>query len=102
MNQESRNSFYAVLVFSVLLGSSLLAWGCLLAPQVQVVGFKGSHVVSSGDTLWRVAVKHYPELDPREAIHFIKRLNNMDQSDVYEGQVLDLPLLEKRRPRRGL
>ncbi|GEM_PF-1867092 len=50
------------------------------------------HVVLAGDTLWAIARSHAPEgMDIREYIYKLKNLNAMEQSVIYEGQVILLP-----------
>ncbi|WP_213414351.1 LysM peptidoglycan-binding domain-containing protein [Xylanibacillus composti] len=50
------------------------------------------HVVVAGDTLWALAQAHAPEtMDLRQYVHEIKVLNKMQQSVIYEGQVIWLP-----------
>lgn len=47
--------------------------------------------VEKGDTLWAIALKYYPQVDPRKTVAEIKRINNMKVSKIYPGQVLRLP-----------
>lgn len=48
-------------------------------------------LVEKGDTLWAIALKYYPQVDPRKTVAEIKRINNMKVSKIYPGQVLRLP-----------
>ncbi len=48
-------------------------------------------VVAPGETLWTIAARVNPEIDPRAVIEDIKALNVINGSDVYAGQVLLVP-----------
>jgi len=47
--------------------------------------------IEKGDTLWEIAIKHGQNKDPRVYIHEIKKLNNLESSNIYAGQELLLP-----------
>jgi membrane-bound lytic murein transglycosylase D len=52
--------------------------------------FRGSHVVSKGDTLWSVAIRY--QVDPQE----LAQENNMDLNEILSiGKVLKVPIIEK-------
>ncbi|MEF3352710.1 LysM peptidoglycan-binding domain-containing protein [Paenibacillus sp. GYB006] len=52
-------------------------------------------VVSTGDSLWSIALDHKPHhMDTREYVARIKQLNVMETSDIQTGQVLSLPHVE--------
>ena len=48
-------------------------------------------VVAPGETLWTIAARVNPEIDPRAVIDQIMSLNVIDGSNVYAGQVLLVP-----------
>jgi multidrug efflux pump subunit AcrA (membrane-fusion protein) len=48
-------------------------------------------VVAPGETLWTIAARVNPEIDPRAVIEEIKALNVIEGSEVYAGQVLLVP-----------
>jgi LysM repeat protein len=48
-------------------------------------------VVAHGETLWTIAARVNPEIDPRAVIEDIKSLNVIEGSEVYAGQVLLVP-----------
>jgi LysM repeat protein len=48
-------------------------------------------VVAPGETLWTIAARVNPEIDPRAVIEDIKALNVIEGSQVYAGQVLIVP-----------
>jgi len=43
------------------------------------------------DTLWRIAMRELPELDPYRAIDAIRSLNGLPNYTVHPGQHLKLP-----------
>jgi LysM repeat protein len=47
--------------------------------------------VESGDTLWSIATKYAPDVDPQEEITNIQNLNNLSSSNLEPGQRLALP-----------
>lgn len=50
--------------------------------------------VEPGDTLWSIADEYMPDdMDPREAVHLIIDANDIDGSQIYVGQELDVPVL---------
>lgn len=50
-----------------------------------------SITVSSGESLWQVALKVAPNTDPRDVIADIMSLNNLTSADLQPGQKLDIP-----------
>lgn len=48
-------------------------------------------VVAPGETLWTIAARVNPEIDPRAVIDQIMDLNVISGSNVYVGQVLLVP-----------
>jgi multidrug efflux pump subunit AcrA (membrane-fusion protein) len=48
-------------------------------------------VVAPGETLWTIAARVNPDIDPRAVIEEIKALNVIEGSEVYAGQVLLVP-----------
>lgn len=49
-------------------------------------------VAEPGDSLWSLASRVAPESDPRDVIYDMKRLNQLEQSDLVIGQELAIPL----------
>lgn len=48
--------------------------------------------VESGDSLWKIAKKYGPQdQDIRKTIYEIKKYNNLQDSYIYQGQVLKVP-----------
>jgi hypothetical protein len=48
-------------------------------------------VVQPGDTLWTIAVQHYPGDDTRARVDEIERLNNLASPAIEAGETLRLP-----------
>lgn len=48
-------------------------------------------VVSPGDTLWSIAKAARPTKDPRETIYDIKAMNLISGSQVFPGQIIQVP-----------
>ncbi len=65
----------------------------LLLARVAVGGTAGVQivVVQPGDTLWSIAVAHYPDADPRERVDAIERQNSLNGPQITAGESLQLP-----------
>ena len=50
--------------------------------------------VGYGDTIWDLAENYgNDKTDIREAVYNIKKLNNLNDSQIHEGQVLEVPII---------
>ncbi|NMB13108.1 MAG: LysM peptidoglycan-binding domain-containing protein [Firmicutes bacterium] len=49
-------------------------------------------VVSRGDTLWTIARKVKPGIDPRKTIYQIKQMNELESVNLKPGQTLIIPM----------
>lgn len=80
----------ALLTFVLLsLGSGAVVSALTTAPAVSS---GHSVVVRSGETLWQIAARELPGLDPREGIARIRTLNGMTAADMLvAGATLDIP-----------
>ncbi|MBK5252979.1 MAG: LysM peptidoglycan-binding domain-containing protein [Peptostreptococcaceae bacterium] len=48
--------------------------------------------VTYGDTLWDIADRTMPaDMDPRQAVYEISNLNDIDDGQIYPGQILIVP-----------
>ena len=47
--------------------------------------------VRPGETLWAIATRTAPEVDPRQTVAVLMDLNGLETSTVQAGQVLRLP-----------
>lgn len=59
----------------------------LVAAQQQ----SNSVVVKPGDTLWTIATREMPGLDPREAVVALREANGITGGEIVAGQRLQLP-----------
>lgn len=82
----------------VLISTTAVALVLLLSSAVQAMGDGPAPVdavdyrVRSGDTLWDIAVELGPaDRDPRETVHRIQEMNQLDGSMIQPGQVLEIP-----------
>lgn len=51
-------------------------------------------VVSPGESLWSIAVNHKPEsMDTRKYVSLLREVNQLNNSDIRAGDVLELPSL---------
>ena len=97
------NSASAPLRFVVLLTSLAVALLLLLTGPVlartddptsgAVVVTEVEHLVMEGDTLWGIASGYtLPGDDVRVFIHEIRATNGLENSEIYAGQVLRIPV----------
>lgn len=55
----------------------------------------GSYTVAPGDTLWSVAIKHYPPSeDPRVAVEAVRKVNGIEDYRIRPGERLEIPHVE--------
>jgi hypothetical protein len=52
-----------------------------------------AYVVEPGDTLWAIATRWAPGHDPREVVHLVVELNDLQTVSLVPGQRLTLPTL---------
>ena len=51
--------------------------------------------ISKGDTLWDIALEYMPEkYDVRKMIYNIKRINKMESSYIFPGDIIKIPIIE--------
>lgn len=73
--------------------------GVLSGPVAQAVGVGGSaeakrpqtYVVRPGDTLWAIARRSAPSVDPRLVVEAIASANRVDPGALVPGQQLSIP-----------
>lgn len=53
-----------------------------------------THQVISGDTLWTIAVEYYPNVDPRDVVGELRKINSLASATIYPNQILILPEVE--------
>ena len=79
--------------FSIIFTLSIIIFTTLFATNVY--GYKTPTykeiTVRSGDSLWAIALKYSNSSDIRKYIYEIKKVNNLETSDIYEGTQLKIP-----------
>ena len=73
--------------------------GSLSGPVANAVGVGGgadarsarTYVVRPGDTLWSIARRSYPSVDPRLVVGAIASANQVDPGALVPGQELSIP-----------
>ena len=90
---RSRHRSWLPGAWRVVLAAAFLILVSLLLAKVAVGGTAGvqSVVVQPGDTLWSIAVAHYPDADPRERVDAIERQNGLNGPQITAGESLQLP-----------
>jgi hypothetical protein len=88
--------FFITSVFAVI---SILLFTLLLNNKahssVYRVNYREIEVVE-GDTLWNIALNYLPEkTDIRKMIYDIKEFNEMDNSYIYPGDMIKIPITNK-------
>ena len=68
---------------------SLVAWTGFARPS-EASSPARAYVVQSGDTLWTIAARHYAG-DPRESVWRLREQNDLAQTSLHPGQILQLP-----------
>lgn len=52
--------------------------------------------VRPGDTIWKIAKEHASEgKDIREIVYLISKINDIDDSIIHSGEVLEIPIYTK-------
>ena len=86
---KNKKSFFTflLLLFSVivLFVGSVVSAGENLKKEYKTV------TVRQGDTLWGIASEHRGNMDIRQYIYQIKKINNLEDAIIYAGQKLNLP-----------
>ncbi|MHB8171095.1 MAG: cell division suppressor protein YneA [Thermincolia bacterium] len=77
------------LTFNLILGLTSLFKANALGNPIQEFE---TLIVKQGDTLWSIASRYQSDEDPRGIIHQILKINNLDQSSIYAGQNLKVPV----------
>ncbi len=53
-----------------------------------------THCVEPGETLWGIAKEYNPEAgDVNAVIHEMKKKNGMRTSDIYAGDIIEVPIM---------
>lgn len=85
-------AFLASIPVVVALGIGIVSGGGALASNEGASGVTFTHViVQPGDTLWSIARAVAPDVDPRDAVGAIVRLNALDSGSLDVGQSIAIP-----------
>ena len=79
----------ALLVALILAGA--IASGFAMNHVTTPIQYRYDYTVKSGDTLWNIASEACPEdMDVREYIHEISKMNGIDDGSIRPGQTIEL------------
>ena len=83
------NSTLVLIVLVVLVGHLVSARGNVPVADAYTPWV---YTVQHQDTLWAVAKRYYPKMDPREAVYNIRMLNGyLETATIHPGQRLKMP-----------
>ena len=92
MRIKNKERFYTVLfIFSLLILFTFFTSTSVGKKQVETYEFE----VQNNDTIWNIAgniCKKDSSLNIQNIILEIKDINNLSSSDIYEGQILNIPI----------
>lgn len=92
LTRRGRLLLTLLVVVGLLLGGVLLTGGLASAGTEPGAAATAERVtVRPGDTLWSIAEREAPGVDPRDTVEDILRLNQLDSVAVEAGSVLLLP-----------
>lgn len=81
-------AFISIILFTLLLNNKAHS-------SVYKVNYREIEVVE-GDTLWNIALHYLPEkTDIRKMIYDIKEFNGMDNSYIYPGDIIKIPIANR-------
>ena len=84
-----------IIILSLIVLSLIFTKSTLSHAQIRYTKF----YVANGDTLWSIAEElkdtndYYKNKDIREIIEDIKDINNLDTSNLYVNQILQIPVI---------
>ena len=79
---------------AVLAATGVGIWGVSTSPVFRPppsITHWQAYTVQPGDTLWAIASKTDPQVDPRQAVAQIEAENHMSHSTVVVGSILYIP-----------
>lgn len=92
MQKKRRTMQLKVVAFVFIVTSLMLivtVYAKSMKPKSQVA-YK-TVVVEQGDTLWDLAKEYFPDMEIRRAVYELKKINNLKDGTIYEGQSLVVP-----------
>jgi hypothetical protein len=80
----------------VIIGFGLILIAIVLFPSTERTrhGSEVLHIVEPRETLWSIAEKYNPHMDPREVIQDMRAVNGIG-SMIHPGQVLKVPVWDQ-------
>lgn len=88
INRFKRFVFVSVLFVSIIIFASTLT---INAYSKDIPQFKYINV-QEGDTLWSLASNYMNDIEIREAIYEISKLNNIHNASIYPGDIIAIPI----------
>ena len=89
---KKRFKFNILIIFILILGVSFFTSKSFGKREIHTYNY----TVSSNDTLWNISKdvcnKSNENLDIQNVVHDIKYRNKLSNSDIYVGQVLEIPI----------
>ena len=86
--KNKRKFFSMVIILSIMLTTVFFA--------TNAYGYEGKNyetvIVQKGDTLWDIAGEYCKKGDIRRFIYEIKKINNLTESIIFEGDELKIPV----------
>jgi LysM repeat protein len=84
---------FLFVIFSLLI--SLIITLPRVHSSIQEQKFEEYHV-ADGDSLWNISLKYLPkDYDVRKMIFEIRELNDMEDSYIYAGETIKIPIYNK-------
>lgn len=93
LNHSIITSFVLIILAGIIIGLFIMpAFGNMESTNHNVEEVEEVYV-GPGDTLWEIAKKYGPKTqDIRKTIYEIKEYNNLQDSYIYQGQILKVPI----------
>lgn len=87
---KNRKRFYTFIMIMTILVTIIVLTSAVNGADSHI-GYE-TVTVEKGDTLWDLAERYSNGMDIRKYIVKIKELNDMTDSDIYEGDTLKMPV----------
>lgn len=95
----SKTRFVTASVLTLILLSMLFSYVSGTITSASSIEKFETITVTYGDTLWDIAVRYNEEgTDIRETLYHIKQANQLRETTIYPGQILQIPLKNTPRP----
>lgn len=96
-NEFMENLMAYALLFAFIAAFFTIGWRTheIFASQNELLDAETiKYVVVEGDRLWNIAQNEtgFDNLDPRDVVDQIQKINNLDSVDIYPGDVILIPV----------